>query len=234
MHTAFLCSISAVGLPTEVPLTNPPGRGTLPGKTMNSARTLLLAGSLALLFSGCNSATAPKLAVQQKPNVDLAAYRTFAILPLTEHVPGTDPVKIKAAAPIVTTVIRNELVKKGYQEASVEEANFTIVLNAAAIPRTRAVELGYVPSYVGSGWYDSYEEFRLAADVRIENFDEAVLALQIYDAKTKELVWVGYGTAMKKENASIEERVQRVGGALVQLLGAFPKAAATAAAPAAK
>jgi hypothetical protein len=193
---------------------------------MKPARLLCLVGIHALLLAGC--ATAPQLQVEQKPGVDLAAYHSFAIMPMTEHVPGADPSAVKAAVPVITGVIRAQFLAKGYRETTPDQADFTVVLNAAFLPRTQAVSLGYIPATVGSGVYGSYEEFRLATDVRMNDYDQAVMALQVFDARTKDMVWVGFGTAMKKERASLGERVQRASQALVELLGSFPKATARA------
>lgn len=184
---------------------------------------LALAAFAVFSLAGC--ATKTSFMVEQKPGVDWSKYRTFAVLPMTEHVPGGSPTIIAAVLPAITDSITKGFVAKGYTEAPPATADVVINVTAGWLPKVNVTNWNYVPGYVGSNWYGSYTDFALSTGmVQVDSFEQGKLALQTYDAKTREMIWVGFGTAMKDERASVPERVQKVRDGIAELLQQLPAA----------
>lgn len=186
----------------------------------------LAIATLALLtFVGC--ATKPTTIIEKKPGTDWSKYRTFAVLPMTEHVPGGSPTIINAVIPAILDAVKQGYTAKGYTEAPPESADVVINVTAGWLPRVNVRNWNYVPGYVGSSWYTSYSDFMLATgSVQVDTFEQGKLALQTYDSKTREMIWVGFGTAMKNERLSVPERVHKVRGLILDLLKELPAAPA--------
>jgi len=177
------------------------------------------------LFAVSGCATKTTLRVEQKPGADWSTYRTFAILPMTETLPGGSPTIVAAVLPAVTESIAKGFRAKGYTEAPPEKADLVINVTAGWLPKVNVSNWNYVPGYVGSNWYTSYSDFALSTGmVQVNTFEQGKLALQTYDAKTREMLWVGFGTAIKDERASVPERVQKVREAIAELLQQLPAA----------
>lgn len=192
--------------------------------------SLHLAFATLALVSLVGCATKPTIMIEQKPGIDWSKYRTFAVLPMTEHVPGGSPTIINAVIPAILDSVKKGYLAKGYTEVAPESADVVINVTAGWLPRVNVRNWNYVPGYVGSSWYTSYSDFMLATgSVQVDTFEQGKLALQTYDAKTREMIWVGFGTAMKNERLSAPERVDKVRALILDLLKELPPAPGSAA-----
>jgi hypothetical protein len=190
---------------------------------MKTSLRLALAALTLVSLAGC--ATKTTLKVEQKPGVDWTKYHTFAVLPMTETLPGGSQTIIDAVLPAIYTSISKGFVAKGYKEAPPESADVVINVTAGWLPKVNVTNWNYVPGYVGSNWYGSYTDFAISSGmVQVDTFEQGRMALQTYDAKTREMIWVGFGSAIKDERASVPERVQKVREAIAELLAQLPAA----------
>jgi Domain of unknown function (DUF4136) len=190
---------------------------------MKTPIRLALAALALVSLAGCASKTS--LMVEQKPGVDWTKYQTFAVLPMTETLPGGSKTIIDAVLPAIHDSISRGFVAKGYKEAPPEKADVVINVTAGWLPKVNVTNWNYVPGYVGSSWYGSYTDFALSTGmVQVDTFEQGRLALQTYDARTREMIWVGFGKAIKDERASVPERVQKLREALADLLQKLPAA----------
>ncbi|MBE2212738.1 MAG: DUF4136 domain-containing protein [Opitutaceae bacterium] len=190
---------------------------------MKTLIRLALATLVLVSLAGC--ATKTSLKVEQKPGVDWSKYRTYAVLPMTETLPGGSKTIIEAVLPAIQDSIARGFEAKGYKVASPESADVVINVTAGWLPKVNVTNWNYVPGYVGSNWYGSYTDFAISSGmVQVDTFEQGRMAVQTYDAKTREMIWVGFGTAIKDERASVPERVQKIREAIAELLAQIPAA----------
>jgi hypothetical protein len=181
---------------------------------MQLLRTLVRAAALTLLFAGCQST--PSVFSDAKPGQDFAAYRRFALLPLSAVENPSDPgLMLRISEPARKTVVE-ALVAKGFAEVERAQADFTVSVRGHAIPRTEVTELGYSHGAFGRGYM-----YPASHDVDVYNYEERTLAVEVYDEKSKEQVWVGWFTI--EGTGRIE--AQRVCEGLRLILAQFPPTA---------
>jgi hypothetical protein len=174
--------------------------------------TALFAG---LLLASCSST--PTVSSEAKPGQDFAVYRRFALLPMAEVKNVSDPgLMLRVSEPARKTVV-DALVAKGFQEVERAKADFTVNVRGEAIPRTDVTDWGY--SHGGYGRASLYPAYH---DVDVYNYKERTLAVEIYDERSKEQVWVGW---LKTETSKRVE-AERVCEGLRLILEKFPPAPA--------
>lgn len=173
-------------------------------------KSLLNLTSIVTLIAlvGCESV--PKIDNQINPNVDLSNFKLFALLPLPTSIPGADPGVILKYGQTVHEGVSETLYSKGYIPTAVENADFVVNIKANSVPKVKVTDMGYNygPSYNAWGYggrypygYGGYNSMAMGMNsgVRVDNYEEGTLIIEIYDAKNKELVWVGWATDRKKK-----------------------------------
>ncbi|RME67789.1 MAG: DUF4136 domain-containing protein [Verrucomicrobia bacterium] len=177
-----------------------------------------------LVLAGCGRS--PRYLTQAKPGVDVSAYTTFAIVEPAETVPGLDPRVIRRAAPIVENVIRTVLVAKGYREVPMAEADFAVAAHAAVLPRPELEKYGFTPAHAATGWVTGYGDLARVTDERLEPGEEAFVAVEAYDVKTKELVWFSITSSIRRPQETNADRIGRARDLVMRLVTEFPTAQA--------
>ena len=133
----------------------------------------IAAASLALVFAaGC----AIKSHIDYDPDVDFAKYETFAEAPL----PDIKPKALVGYSDITGRRIQGEITKalqaKGYEKVSKSKADMVVAFSVSGEPRAEIVG-------GGPGWY---------GNTYTQHYVEGHLVINLYDAKSKQLVWHGW------------------------------------------
>jgi hypothetical protein len=164
----------------------------------------LLSISLAFLF-GCEST--PKIQSEYNEDVDFSAYSTFAVLPLPKSIPGADPGIVLRTGKFVESSVVETLTQFGYKQVPVEEADFAVNLTGKIVPKTDITDWGYM-NYPTRGWYGGYSPYyATGSNVTVDQYDEGTLIIEIYDAKSKEMAWVGWGVGRRKSGGPDLDRL---------------------------
>jgi len=168
-----------------------------------------------LLLTGCQTPVKTEFNSAR----DFSAYKTFALLPLPQTSPTSDPELIARLSEPVRTILSNTLTAKGYQEAPEDTADFTVNLRGASLPRVDVRTSGYL--YPVGRWQRNYGAPVRRVDVRA--YEERTLAVEIFDNKTKELAWVGWLT----EDSNAPVKTDKVVEAIRRVLAGFPPGGVT-------
>jgi hypothetical protein len=134
---------------------------------------------------------------------------------------GRDP---RVDNPLMVSRIREaverELAAKGFRKTS-GTPDFYVAHHAAIESKidvhTFPAAYGpgfYGPHYGWGGWGGSY--------VDVYQYEEGTLILDIFEAKTKKLVWRGTGSRVVDPQAGPEKRDERVADAVRKILADFP------------
>jgi hypothetical protein len=166
-----------------------------------------------LLLTGCQTPVKTEFNSAR----DFSAYRTFALLPLPQISPASDPGLIARLAEPVRTTLTNTLTAKGYQEAAEDTADFTVNLRGASLPRVDVKTSGFV--YPVGRWRRYYYAPVPRVDAR--TYEERTLAVEVFDNKTKELAWVGWLT----EDFNGPVKTDKVLEGIRRVLAGFPPGA---------
>jgi hypothetical protein len=200
-----------------------------------------LAG-LVLVLTGCGTSP-PKIDSEVNRAVDFSQFRTFTILPYTEEsMQGTNPgVLLRVGEPIVLE-IQNNMQRLGYiPVGDVEKSDIAINIRGNSIPKMKVTESGF-GGYYGmggypygyGGWasrypyggYGGYGGYGMGvgygSTVSVDQYDEGTLAIEAYDAFTKELVWVGWATGRMNKGGPDMDKLRTT---IQQVLARFPVAA---------
>lgn len=172
----------------------------------------LAAGALVLL-AGCASSGTVRTA--QDPKADLGPHHTYALLPLPDKISETDPDLALRVAPVITRTVQSAFQRKGYTEAPLRQADVAVFVRGKMVPHVDVTTWGYMPYYGRMGWTKGYPYaygYQLA-DTR--TFEENTLIVEVYDNRTKKMVWVGWATGGKvadraHEAAQINDMLQRI------------------------
>lgn len=181
-----------------------------------------ITATLACVFfiSGCQ--TTPRYNFESDPEVDFTAYKTFAMMPLSSQVPGAEPDLVLRVGDTVKSTLEDELKSKGYTQTDIDSADFTVNVTGKVVPKVDVRDFGYQPYYSYSsarrwGYRHPYTvDFR---DVYVDEYEEGTLIVEIYDAGTKELAWVGWTSArLNSKGPDLELVAEKVRG----VIAAFP------------
>ena len=173
------------------------------------------------LVSGCK--TTPKYNFESDPEVDFAAYKTFAMMPLPSKIPGAEPGLILRIGDIVKSTLEDELKGKGYKQVDIDSADFTVNVTGEIVPKVDVTNFGYMPyhTYPSARRWGYHHPYTTGyRDIYVDEYEEGTLIVAIYDAKTKELAWVGWTTGRLDPRGPDPDLIaKRVRGTVA----AFPK-----------
>jgi len=148
-----------------------------------------LAVALAILLPACS--TTPKVHTQSKPGADYTRYHTFALMPLPTAGPASDPgLMLRVAEPARQAVVQ-ALEAKGVTEADRAQADIAVNLRGQSLPKVEVNDYGFhYPVYTRAG---RVEVVRNPSPYpTVSTYDERTLTVEIYDNKSKDLVWAGW------------------------------------------
>jgi len=178
-------------------------------RVINLVWMLALAG----LLPACS--TAPKVHVQPKAGADYTLYHTFALLPLPASAPANDPGLILRIAEPARQEAREALLAKGFTEVERTQADITVNLRGYSLPKVEVTDWGYSRT--------AYTRYGRPLPVHVGQLDvrtteERTLTLEVFDNRSRELVWVGWS----RRTASGPVKVETLQEAIRAILAQFP------------
>lgn len=203
--------------------------------------------SLVLILTGCGT-PAPKIYSQANTTIDFSGYKSFGILPFTEESMqgSTSPGLLLQVGQPVMLEIQSNMQRLGYIPiGDVEMADMAINIIGNSIPKVQVTDTGYGGYYGAAGYpygaggwahgypyagrYGGYGAgygmgvgVGYGGGVRVDEYDEGTLGIEVYDTETKELIWVGWATGkMNKDGPDLD----KLRTTIQQVLARFPVAA---------
>jgi len=151
---------------------------------------------LLLLFAGTLTASAQYVTVDFDKQADFTRYKTYA------WAIGT-PAKIPALAQRIVDGIDSRLAAKGLRRVEATASPDLIVLYHAAGDTKVQVNTANSGEYNWGRRWDGRPDEPTTAD---PNYKSVELAVDIGDAKTRKLLWLGSGIDFRERNQSLTER----------------------------
>ena len=169
-----------------------------------------------LCFAGCS--TAPKVHTEVTPGIDYSQYHTFALMPLPTASPVSDPGLMARISEPTRQATIDALVAKGLSQSDQQHADIAGNLKGQFLPKVKVTDYGYMPlptSRTALGSYEGGDRYRSS---EVTEYEQRTLTIEIFDNRTKALVWTGSAT----RNATEQVDVEKVKAAIAQILSEFP------------
>lgn len=177
---------------------------------MRASVSVLALGCGLLLVGGCSS-----VKTDFKAGTDFSRYRTFAMMPLPQSGPPQDPgLMMRVAQPAKEAVVTG-LGAKGMFEAPGNEADLEINLKGQAIPKVDVTNYGY--TYPRLTHYGTVM-VTYGSSPTVTTYTERRLIIEMFDNRTKEMVWVGWTT----KNSDKPVKTEVVQEAIRSILEKYP------------
>jgi len=180
-------------------------------------RLVLLLTTLALAACG-----GVKVKTEHEPGTDFSSFRTYSWV--------ADP-KILSLHPLIRSeeldghirgVVDRELTTKGYRRSGEEPADLVVRYWGSVLRKTGSTKVREKATYDrGGGWVSWYSVGSNTHDYGYD-FKEGNLVIEILLPGTKNPVWRGVAEAASKEDASKEERRERLDNAIREMFKDFP------------
>ncbi len=187
-----------------------------------SRRSLVcIAGMAVLLGTACVSPI--KTAYDSDPEADFSRYQSYAWIkdePLigpsvgegrSIYISPIDDQRIRAG-------VEGELAAKGYSKAASREQADLIVSYAISTQEKTRVRQDpgrssvYYPGYGYGGWYGG-------STVSVQQYTEGTLAIEFWDRRSKQAVWVGWASKRLSKSNDSKETIRQ---AVTMTLEPFP------------
>jgi hypothetical protein len=179
--------------------------------------------SVAALAVACGGSSTIKAASDWERGVDLAPTKTFSVARSPALPSDLTPDQARLVA-LVDETIKGELARKGYREAAPEAAELVLMSNFSSRERSR-VGSHACADYAG---FTSHQGSVAPTGARascqqatITNFAESTLLIDVYDGRSRQLVWHGWATG-EKPKAGAEDTPALVKQATLDILERFP------------
>jgi hypothetical protein len=182
----------------------------------------LVASSTLALFTGCE--TGPEIKYEADRSVDVSGYKTYVLVPFSKtggiSGQGANPGSSLKYAEPVTSAIKAGLAAKGYTEAAdAKLADFAVNVRATIVPQTDVTDWGM--GYAGyPGWRGGYGGGYGywggggGYNVTVDQYNQGVLRIEIFDMKKKDLVWVGWASDRLSDKPDVTKIPPIVSGIL--------------------
>jgi len=180
-----------------------------------------IAGMAVLLGAACTSPI--KTAYDSDPEADFARYKSYAWIkdgPLigpsvgeagSSYISPIDDQRIRAG-------VEGELATKGYSKAASREgADLIVSYSIGTQEKTRVRQdpgrsSVYYPGYGYGGWYGG-------STVSVQQYTEGTLAIEFWDRRSKQAVWVGWASKRLSKSDDSHETIRQ---AVTMTLEPFP------------
>ncbi|MEM8955678.1 MAG: DUF4136 domain-containing protein [Verrucomicrobiota bacterium] len=177
-----------------------------------------------LLISACSTITVRS---DFDPKANFSALRTYAWMPLPPNNTGDPRVDNPLVEKRIMDAIDSQLAAKGFQKTSSGSADFLVGYAVAVNREMRAhvIDNYYAYPYpyyragrYGYPWITAYPQ----PQVRVYEYDQGTLVIDILNAKDKGLIFRGSAQAALRENPTPTQSSQRINEAVSKILAKFP------------
>lgn len=174
-----------------------------------------LTGLLAtIIFCSCGSTL--KVNTDYDKNVDFNKYKTFSLYKM-DTTSGISQLNRDR----ITTAIRNEMVKKGYQETS---SSPDLLVNQVAIFKDK-VSVSSSTNYYGYGgvyrpYYWGGAGISGSTTYNVDEYKDGSLIIDVIDAGTQKLIWQGVGN--KEIDGPVKDPDTKIPKAITMIMEGFP------------
>lgn len=178
----------------------------------------LLGLAALLLLAGC--ASKPTIQFEADRSATFSSYKTYALFPMdkAKGIEGADPAISLRYAPVINQAVADGLKAKGFTPADIGTAHFGIKVNGAIAPKIDVNNWGYsAMGYPRWGRYWGQPGMGYPTTT-IDSYNEGILRLEVYDAASKELVWVGWA----KDRLGKAPTDEQVANVIASILANFP------------
>lgn len=175
--------------------------------------------TLIVLLAGCS--TGPRISNELNPDADLSALSSFALLPLPTQIPGADPGAILRYGKTAQEGLEDALTAKGYTLSEIANADFAVNIKATLVPKVEVTDWGFDYGYYGRRgyWGRGYPYGSMGSNIDIDSYEEGTLIIELFETKSKQLVWVGWATGRKKSKPMEHEELKLL---ISNILESFP------------
>jgi hypothetical protein len=177
---------------------------------------LITAAAGLLMLTGC--ATKLETHADHDRSQSFANYRRFAwmadqpMMAAPEDVARVSPLNRRR----IEQAIEKELAGKGFQKVGRDAADFVVSYTVGA--RDRLDVQSYPTPYRGP-WLWGYPYF--GHDVDVTTYQQGTLSIDIFDGKTHQPVWHGWGTKRISES-DVKNAAELIPPAVASILKSFP------------
>jgi Domain of unknown function (DUF4136) len=189
---------------------------------LNPPRVPLIAGAvLVALLSACSTAPVPPQ-VEFDQSAAFAMAKTFAVRPMPKQIPGVDPGMVQRISPAAMEAASAGMKLKGYtEETSAARADLAVLVHGKAVPQTEVEEWGFTPNTGSAGWYHSYAYGTFNENsVTVDKYIEGTLIVEVYDVKTRKMIWVGWVSGEATEQQ--EQQAANISRNIARILAEYP------------
>jgi hypothetical protein len=145
---------------------------------------------------------------------DFSRLRTYRWLQTPSNAPRDPRIDNDLLQSRVRVAVNDALHAKGYTEAS-ENPDFRVTYHVMLRDK---LDVQSFPLYYGYG----LGSWPGASDVRLSQYEEGTLMLDVIDSASNELVWRGAAQARIDPNRSPQERTELINSAVRKMLDRFP------------
>jgi hypothetical protein len=166
-----------------------------------------------LALAGC----AAPVKTDYKAGASFSQYRTFALLPLPQRAPSSDPGAVLRLAEPAREAVVSALSAKGLTEAPTNRADLEVNLRGQSLPKVEVREQGFTyPVMTRYGMVNVVQN----PYTTVSAYNERTLIVELLDTRAKEIVWVGW----MKKNSSGEVKAKALQDAIHKILEKYPPA----------
>jgi hypothetical protein len=181
-----------------------------------SLRSIVLGVTSLLIIAPLSACSTVKVHEQVAPGVDFSAYKTFAQAPPPKTAGTSMPGYSEITGDHIQAAIAHALEAKGFTRASVQEADLVVSFAITGQPRQ---DIESEPGY--GGFYGGLA----AGNTYTVNYVRGTLTIDVFDAKTKKMIWHAYGQT-DIYGSGDGKGAAKVDGAIDSILKNFPPEAA--------
>jgi hypothetical protein len=110
------------------------------------------------------------------------------------------------------------LVAKSLTETDRGQAQIAVNLQGKFLPKVKVTDWGYMPLPSSRTPLGGYQGGNRPGGSDVSEYEERTLTIEIFDNRTKEVIWVGWS----KRDATAEVDVERVKATIRRILSEFP------------
>lgn len=184
----------------------------------------IIAITILLLITGCASTTPrAKVNFDKNENIDTSSYKTFAWLKPSKILEA--PADFNSVMKVrLDSAIEAAFTAKGYQLVEdAERADFTVSYTVGDREKVKVDSFPnlYRTGFIwGHGYYGIHSRWELGSETKMRSYTEGKLAIDVFDVKTKQPAWHGWGTK-RITNADKNDPATAVKSVVEQVVNQF-------------